>query len=136
MTTGQSGKHATYELPKTRTVHDPFLNQDVQVSDRLTDRLRGRYASGPTMANGEPEFGWREFPTPPVQHEAAKALDALEFDLRETLKAVLHFYGPEGAQKVTSHVLMARKSKATNDEIDELEKTFGGIDGCEPNQRA
>lgn len=62
----------------TRTVHDPFLNKDVEVSSRLTDRLRGRYASGPTMANGEPEFGWREFPTPPVQHEAAAEIDRLE----------------------------------------------------------
>lgn len=111
----------------SRTVHDPFLNKDVEVSDRLTDRLRGRYANGPTMANGEPEFGWREFPTPSVQHEAARALDALEFDLRETLRAVLHFYGPEGANKITTHVMMARKAKASNDEIDQLEKVLGEI---------
>lgn len=111
-------------MNETHTVHDPFLNKDVEVSSRLTDRLRGRYASGPTMADGEPEFGWREFPTPPVQHEAAKALDALEFDLRETLRAVLHFYGPEGANKVTTHVMMARKSRDTNAEIDALESVL------------
>jgi hypothetical protein len=69
-------------MSQTRTVHDPFLNQDVQVSDRLTDRLRGRYANGPTMPNGEPEFGWREFPTPPVQHEAAAEIDRLRRPFR------------------------------------------------------
>ena len=62
----------------TRTVHDPFLGEDVQVSNKLTDRLRGRYAAGPTMPNGEPEFGWRQHDTPPIQHEAANCIDALE----------------------------------------------------------
>ncbi len=94
-------------MAETRTLHDPFLNKEVEISTRLTDRLRGKYANGPTMPNGEPEFGWREFPTPPVQHEAAAALDAIEFDLRETLRAVLHFYGPEGANKITKHVMLA-----------------------------
>jgi hypothetical protein len=60
-----------------RTVFDPFLNKDVQVSDRLVDRLRGRYACGPTMPNGEPEFGWREFQTSPIQHEAAAEIERL-----------------------------------------------------------
>lgn len=65
------------DLVNTRIVHDPFLNKDVEIKDRLTDRLRGRYACGPIMANGEPEFGYREFETPPVQHEAASALESL-----------------------------------------------------------
>ena len=65
---------------ETRTVHDPFLNKDVQVSNRLTDRLRGRYANGPTLANGEPEFGWREFPTPPIQKEAAAEIERLTIE--------------------------------------------------------
>jgi len=29
------------------------------------------------MDNGEPEFGWREFTTPPIQHEAAAELSRL-----------------------------------------------------------
>lgn len=62
----------------TRTVYDPFLAKEVQVSNNLTDRLRGRYACGPTMPNGEPEFGWREFPTPPVQAEAADHIERLQ----------------------------------------------------------
>ena len=65
------------ELVEGREVFDPFLNKTVKVSDKLTDRLRGRYAIGPTMDNGEPEFGWREFTAPPIQHEAADELARL-----------------------------------------------------------
>jgi hypothetical protein len=64
-------------LIESRTVHDPFLGKDVEISNRLIDRLRGRYATGPIMPNGESEFGWREFPTPPIQHEAADLITAL-----------------------------------------------------------
>jgi hypothetical protein len=63
---------------ETRTVHDPFTGQDVQISDRLVDRLRGKYASGPHLPNGNPEFGWRQFQSPPIQHEAAARIEALE----------------------------------------------------------
>jgi len=69
-------------LTETRIVYDPFINKDVEVSNSLLDRLRGKYAMGPTMANGEPEFGWREFPTPPIQKEAA--------DLIEKMSKALH----------------------------------------------
>lgn len=55
-------------------------------------------------------------------HDAA--LDTIEFDLRETLRAVLHFWGPEGANKVTTHVMLARKSRDTNAEIDALESAL------------
>jgi hypothetical protein len=64
-------------MTETRTFHDPFLGKDVQVSDKLTDRLRGRYARGPTTPNGEPEFGWRDFPVSPIQIEAAAEIDLL-----------------------------------------------------------
>lgn len=73
---------------ESRTVHDPFLNQDVQVSSRLTDRLRGKYANGPTIANGEPEFGWREFPTPPIQHDAAAEIERLQETIRIAAVAI------------------------------------------------
>lgn len=62
----------------TYTIHDPFFDEDVEIYDRLTDRLRGRYAVGPTMPNGEPEFGWRELPTNPVQVEAANEIERLQ----------------------------------------------------------
>ena len=91
---------------EARTVHDPFTGQDVQISNRLVDRLRGKYASGPHLPNGikvvhvhpggqaivgnvvsgasgvqggvNPEFGWRQFQAPPIQHEAAARIEALE----------------------------------------------------------
>lgn len=68
-------------MKATRSVHDPFLGKDVEISNKLTDRLRGKYAMGPVMPNGEPEFGWREFPTPPIQHEAAEVIDWLRAQL-------------------------------------------------------
>lgn len=73
-------------MAETRTVHDPFLGVDAQISDRLTDRLRGRYACGPTLPSGEPEFGWREHQAPPIQHEAAARIDALAAEI-ERLRA-------------------------------------------------
>jgi hypothetical protein len=60
------------------TVHDPFEGKDVQISNRLVDRLRGKYASGPHLPNGNPEFGWRQFQAPPIQHEAAERIERLE----------------------------------------------------------
>lgn len=69
-------------MSETRTVHDPFLGKDVEVSDNLLDRLRGRYAMGPALPNGEPEFGWREFPTPPIQKEAAQVIERMSSVLR------------------------------------------------------
>lgn len=67
---------------ETRTVHDPFIGKDVQISDRLVDRLRGKYASGPHLPNGNPEFGWKQFEAPPIQHEAATHIEALEEAVR------------------------------------------------------
>lgn len=64
-------------MSDSRNVYDPFLEKTVQVSARLVDRLRGRYACGPALPNGEPEFGWREFETPPIQREAADEIDRL-----------------------------------------------------------
>lgn len=64
-------------MTDTRELCDPFTNETVKISARLTDRLRGRYACGPTLPDGEPEFGWRQFETPPVQHEAADEIERL-----------------------------------------------------------
>lgn len=67
---------------ETRTVHDPFTGTDVQISNRLVDRLRGKYASGPHPPNGLPEFGWRQFQATPINLEAAERIEALEARLR------------------------------------------------------
>ncbi|MGE4368039.1 MAG: hypothetical protein AB7E12_00015 [Burkholderiaceae bacterium] len=66
----------------------------------IIDRLLCRYAMGPIMPNGEPEFGWRDFSGPavegmtlptPIMREAAEAIrdllaerDALRDALRWT----------------------------------------------------
>jgi hypothetical protein len=73
-------------MSETLTKYDPFLNKEVEISNRLTDRLRGRYACGPTLPNGEPEFGWREFETPPIQKEAAAEIERLRDLLRKVRK--------------------------------------------------
>lgn len=68
-------------MAETRTVHDPLHGEDIQISNRLVDRLRGKYASGPHLPNGNPEFGWKQFQSPPIQHEAAARIDRLELAL-------------------------------------------------------
>ncbi|RBO54687.1 hypothetical protein DSD19_04740 [Rhodovulum sp. BSW8] len=45
--------------------------------DSLVDRLRGKYAMGPHLPNGKPEFGWRQFEAPTIQHEAAAEIERL-----------------------------------------------------------
>jgi hypothetical protein len=65
------------DVTETLTVYDPFLGKDVEVSDRLVDRLRGKYACGPLLPNGEPEFGWRQHDAPPIQIEAATEIEQL-----------------------------------------------------------
>lgn len=70
-------------MADARTIFDPFLGKDVVIVDRLTDRLRGNYACGPHLPNGRPEFGFRQFQAPPIQHEAAVVLDLLVAALRK-----------------------------------------------------
>ena len=65
------------KMTDSRTIFDPFLGGIVEISDRLADRLRGKYAVGPTLPNGEPEFGWRQHEVPPIQKEAADEIERL-----------------------------------------------------------
>lgn len=66
---------------ETRTIRDPFLGKDVEISDKLTDRLRGRYAVGSMLPNGEPEFGWRQHEAVPIAIEAAAEIDRLQIEI-------------------------------------------------------
>jgi len=75
-------------MTDARTIFDPFLGKDVVIVDRLTDRLRGNYACGPHLPNGRPEFGFRQFQAPPIQHEAAAVLDALVDALKVAREAI------------------------------------------------
>ncbi|MGY3582005.1 hypothetical protein ACVIGB_001072 [Bradyrhizobium sp. USDA 4341] len=74
---------------ETCQVLDPFFGRIAEISDRLTDRLRGRYAVGPTMPDGEPEFGWRVHEVAPIQKEAADAIDRLSAQLETVQNATI-----------------------------------------------
>lgn len=76
-------------MAETVEIHDPFLGRKVTISTKLTNRLQGKYACGPTMDNGEPEFGWRQFEVPPVQHEAAAEIERLRGCLHAIMKATV-----------------------------------------------
>lgn len=72
---------------ETREIYDPFVGTVVQINNDLVRRLRGEYAAGPTLPNGEPEFGWRQFSEPsPIQLEAAAEIERLRAALKETTK--------------------------------------------------
>lgn len=65
----------------------------------LVDRLKCRYACGPIMANGEPEFGWREMGGKPITHTLPTPLmlEASEEvrKLRAALQGMLDWYEDE-----------------------------------------
>lgn len=56
-------------MAETREVHDPFAGKTVSINNDLVRRLRGEYAVGPTLPNGEPEFGWRKMGEPSAEIE-------------------------------------------------------------------
>ena len=55
---------------------------------KLTDRLRGKYEVGPHLPNGEPEFGWRQFEAPQIQHEAADEIKRLQSENERLIEAL------------------------------------------------
>lgn len=66
------------------------------MSEYIADRLRCRYALGPIMTNGEPEFGWRDFSGPaiegmtlptPLMLEAAEAIAAKDAEIARLREA-------------------------------------------------
>ena len=64
---------------KIREIIDPFTGKKVEIINDLVNRLQGRYAVGPTLPDGEPEFGWRQFEgTPQIQLEAASVIKELK----------------------------------------------------------
>lgn len=65
-------------MAETHTVYDPFKGELATISSRLVDRLRGKYAVGPTLENGEPEFGWVQNKPIAIQVEAAAEIERLQ----------------------------------------------------------
>ena len=67
------------------------------MNENITDRLRCRYALGPILADGEPEFGWRDFSGPaiegmvlptPLMLEAAEAIAAKDAEIAQLRQAL------------------------------------------------
>ncbi len=76
-------------MAETTEIYDPFLGRKAVISTKLTDRLRGQYACGPHLPNGNPEFGWRQFQAPPIQHEAAVEIERLRGCLNAIMVATV-----------------------------------------------
>jgi flagellar hook-basal body complex protein FliE len=83
---------------------------EFDVTNKLTDRLRGQYACGPHLPNGKPEFGWRQFQAPPIQHEAADVIDAMLAEitrLRQDLNTAIE----RAAQRASEHAVFIERDK-------------------------
>ncbi|HEY9219579.1 MAG TPA: hypothetical protein VIO94_16140 [Phenylobacterium sp.] len=97
----------------------------------LSNRLRGRYALGPIMANGEPEFGYRVFtelpggqPFPAIYGEAADMIDAL---LAENEKLRASLLEAVGALKLAREICEDAQKDTYMDVSDEV---FDKIDAA------
>lgn len=69
--------------------------------ETIKQRLRGQYATGPHLPNGEPEFGFRQFDAPPIQHDAADMIERLETALTNLVDASDPAYGRRGSNDET-----------------------------------
>lgn len=77
-------------MSETREVKDPFTGKTEKINNCLVNRLRGKYAIGPTLTNGEPEFGWRQMgPAVLIQDEAAAEIERLRAALAEARDLLL-----------------------------------------------
>lgn len=64
---------------ETRQAQDPISGETVTIRNDLVRRLRGEYACGPTLPNGDPEFGWRRFgESSAINLEAASEIERLQ----------------------------------------------------------
>lgn len=61
----------------TAELYDAVVKERDYRVDTLQERLRGQYRMGPHLPNREPEFGWRQFEAPPIQHFTADIIDEL-----------------------------------------------------------
>jgi hypothetical protein len=82
----------------------------------IVDRLRGRYAMGPHLPNGNPEFGWRQFDATPINLEAADYIEML----RARLELCDKTNGTQFADMAKLYDDMAREYLEALKEINEL----------------
>lgn len=107
------------------------MTDDVQ---SLCERLRAGIGRGPLTPWGKTIMDAAEmlavtetgYQTICKKNDELQALTKeMTFILDTTISAIEHFWGDGGLDKVRRHIRMARKSRETNAEIDELEKVFG-----------
>lgn len=80
-------------MSEVRHATDPVSGERVEIRNDLTCRLRGQYANGQTLPNGEPEFGWRQFGEGvPIQIEAAAEIERLRAEIAR-LEPLVHVPG-------------------------------------------
>jgi hypothetical protein len=84
--------------------------------DDLVDRLQGKYAIGPHLPNGMPEFGFRQFEAPPIQHEAAAEITRLRARVAELTEDRVKSVLPLGPQ-IDTAVARAEAAEARVTEL-------------------
>lgn len=79
-------------------IREPEISEEtVKAARDLSNRLRGRYAVGPIMPNGEPEFGYRQFDKMPD----GKVLPAIHGEAADMIDAILNL-APVGGRRAVS----------------------------------
>lgn len=96
------------------------------VPNKISERLRGRYAVGPRLPNGEPEFGFREFKMEPCDKCAQLFPSPLDIEAAEyidDLEARLSYLkrNPSGAAHLFSLLMQGKGDEAAFD------KTLGRL---------
>lgn len=93
------------------------------MSDDIVERLRGRYAMGPHLPNGEPEFGWRQFQATPINVEAADEITRLRAKLAEArdVSPVFRLADAEIEIERLRAEILKERDKALKEAIAELE---------------
>lgn len=90
----------------------------------ITHRLRCKYPMGPIQANGEPEFGWRDFSGPacegmvlpsPLMIEAADYIDAQAAEIERLRESITDYLQAQDA--------------VDNNEYQSMPEDFGKLNG-------
>lgn len=110
------------------------------MSENITDRLRCRYALGPIMPNGEPEFGWRDFSGPaidgmtlptPLMLEAAEAIAARDAEIERLREALSELVACRDIKRRIA-IEQATMIPETDDDFAELDRLMTDLANRQP----
>lgn len=106
------------------------MSVETKKPDDITHRLRCKYPLGPIQANGEPEFGWRDFSGPietilptSLMLEAADHIDAQAAEI-ERLRSALEWYA--NMSKRMGKAALRSDSQAILTLMKEIAVDYGG----------